>query len=235
MKLKFAVLFLMLFIVNMNWAQHISFWSKIDVIHPLYRNLKMDWDLQYRRQNASDEYLPFTRPLQISIRPWFTYQRKNINLSFLPISFIQLNRLILNSTDMNRPSTNELRTAIALDWNLNRTDTLIGLTNRFCLESRNFLQSTQDVLRFRYKIQGQFRLSKPLNLLFYNELFVNLLGISSSSIFDNNRTGCLLRYTVKKYSLDFGYQYVLRNVKNYPKIIQENCILLNVKFNLVKP
>jgi hypothetical protein len=234
--MKYAVVFVFACFMQPLIAQHFSFWMKMELKHPISSKLNLTWDLQYRRQNASEGISPFSRPLQISIRPWLDYKKGNNKIGFLPFSYIQLNRLVFQPLDEVKLPSSEVRSAIYFE----NTQLLIekySFSNKLILEARNFLNTKNDVMRLRYRLQGTSNVllsSNYLKFSYFNEIFVNVLGVSSNSIFDNNRTGVLFGLNKKNILFEIGYQYILRNISTYVDFVQENSFMLNFRYNFQK-
>ena len=216
-------------------AAHLNFWSRISLVQPLNDRFKGEVEVQHRRQNnyaLQMENLLYA-PLLSSVRTWAHYKHnENINFSISPFAYYRHNAIILNENDKNKPQTKEIRfsAAIELKYELLKN---IKLIERTCFEYRDFQATNLDVVRVRNRLGLQYIFNNQWNITTFNEVFLNVKGISSAHIFDHNRFSFMLTMkATKNIRIETGYMYINRLPKNSEEYLYEHNFLVHLYFTL---
>ncbi len=212
---------------------HYNAWFRTTLIYPLKNNLRIDTEIQHRRQNGFDNKVLLDKNLMYTVRSWVHYQRgKTVRLSVSPLAYFSHYRIIRKQTDERAAPGKEFRISAALEWQY-RIAEKIYVVERSALEYRMFESSSSNVTRVRTRTGIRYQFTEKINLDLYNELLLNITGRSLHYFFDHNRVGMNVAYKMSSYfKMDAGYIYISRLPLAGGGLIKENNIFLNLSYTL---
>lgn len=233
----FIYIFLSLF-VSRTLAQesaHLNLWGRASVAYLHGKKWKYEAEIQHRTQNdfPANERNVLAHNLLNSIRTWAHFQyNEALSLSLSPFAYYWHNRILIAEADKNSRTIQELRFSAALDAKHELTEKL-WLMNRTCMEYRDFQNTTTDITRLRIRIGLRYELTEKLNLVLYEELFLNLKGAERTHIFDHERIAFLINYRIlEQLRLETGYMYISRLPRNTDEFLHENNFIVHVYYTL---
>jgi len=211
---------------------HNNTWFRVTVNNSISKQIKLDTELQHRRQNGFDNRNFLDERLLWSGRLWLHYQQSELlKLSLSPIAYFSNYKIIEKPIDEDAKPNQELRFSMALEWKFPVKNRFSFLT-RPAFEFRDFISNNAQVLRVRNRIGLQVSCSDKLKLTVYDDLFFNLASSSSFKAFDQNRMGLSLEYPISpQFKVDFSYMFLMRSVSSDDEFIKENNLMLNLSFH----
>ena len=213
-------------------APHNNAWFRGTLGIPINNKIKVDAELQHRRQNGFDKCNPLDKNLMLSLRNWVHYQHNdNLKFTVSPFAYFYHYRIIQKQDDENMKPSNEVRfsAAVELQQPIFRK---FYVANRTTVEYRMF-NNGQNITRARYRFGGRYEFSRRLKTIGYDEVFLNVSGVSSVHFFDQNRISISLEYKISsQWKFDAGYMYLTRSRQSNNSFLYENNILLNLTYEL---
>lgn len=226
---RFLICLFFFFTLKNSQAQsHNNVWFRGTLKINLNKQFSMENELQYRRQNGFENRNPFDHPLMVSYRSWFHYNlNSRIKLSFSPLAYFQSNKIILKSSDENQPPNKELRFSGVLNYHRS-IGKIVVFRYKSGIELRTFPNQHKAIARFRNRIGVQYHLTQRVQLTLFDELFLNVAGISKSTIYDHNRLGIDFSFTISEtLKIETGYLYISRIPQAVNEGITENNFYLS--------
>ena len=230
----FPLLFLATLLAQTKvYAQtHVNTWFRLSVQANLSEKVRGDLELQHRRQNIPDHDYPLRAGLMYAVRPWILYQwSKGVELGFSPLAWFRHNSIIINAADVYNKPKQEYRTTLGITIREQPFDKLV-LFERNALEYRMFVDAP-DVLRVRLKPGLQCRLPNHLSITLYDEVLLNVLGVTTAHIYDHNRiAGSLGCQCSKQVYVEAGYVRISRLPASNAALLQESNLVLNASYRI---
>lgn len=210
---------------------HYNAWFRTTVSYPLSTKIRVDAELQHRRQNGYDNRNMFDKELMFTFRSWVYYQHtETVRFSLSPFACFSHYRIIQNKgDDMAKPS-GEIRFSAAVDLQ-NRILKDLYIMSRAALEYRVFESDQAGISRVRNRLGLRYDLTNTVSLTLYDELFCNLAGADSKHFFDHNRAGISMGYLLHSgLTLDIGYIHISRLPLSNETRLHESNAFLNLTY-----
>lgn len=217
---------------------HYNAWFRSTLSIPAGNKLKIDTEVQHRRQNGFANKDMFDKNLMFTLRSWIHYQHnKDIKLSFSPFASFFHYRIIQNKTDEGTPPNNETRFSAAVELQHEIFQNFY-IIDRNAFEYRMFGDSHPDITRLRTRFGVLYNFTDKLKLTMFDELFFNVTGTPAEHVFDHDRIGITFEYRIfPSMKLDIGYIHLTRlpivPVTGDSKL-KENNIIFNLIYQLKK-
>lgn len=216
---------------NLHAQFHYNCWFRGALSAPIAGKIKTDVEFQHRRQNGFQNKNMFDKNLMFTFRTWVHYQyREGIKFSISPIAYFSHYKVIERQVDEVVAPRDEVRLSGAVELQ-HEIFKRFYIIDRNALEYRVFTpQSNVTRLRVRFGVRYDF--TQTINLTVFDELFLNITGISGYHIFDHNRVGLNLEYQpLPNLKFDIAYLYLTR-LSTIPVLnkIKENNIIFNVTY-----
>jgi hypothetical protein len=192
----------------------------------------MDSEVQHRRQNGFENHNMLSDPLMYSFRTWIHYQYNDaLRFSVSPIACFSNNGIIQQKEDEWSLPNHEIRFTAAIELQKPLVHKLHYII-RPGIEYRWFRERNDKISRLRNKIGLRYEIGKKLNALVYDELLLNVSGVSSDHFFDHNRVGFIIAYKVREnLKMDWGYMYIKRFPLNNVYDLYEHNFVLNLSLD----
>ncbi len=225
------IIILWLYTVRVHAQQHFNTWLRGTVNYKYNERISTEAELQHRRQNGYERTLPWEQNLMYSFRVRVHYnisQRFRFTLS--PFAIFDNYKIIEAREDGNAKPIKEYRfaTAVTVQQPLSKK---LGFTHQTGLEYRIFQLPTPDILRLRSKFELRRRFSSNVAVGAYEEILVNVGGLTPAHIFDQNRLSGYITYNLSNQcKLEAGYIYIHRLQLVTHKELDEHDSFLNLTF-----
>lgn len=212
---------------------HDNAWVRTTLDFSATEKMKIDVELQHRRQNGFENSDMLNKNLLFSARTWIHYQyNTSLRLSASPFACYHHYKPIINKTDESANAAEELRFALAAELRPKITEK-IALLYRLSIESRFLNNYPSSILRLRNRLGLQYTTHQKLKMIVYDEFFMNAWGASREHIFDHNRIAVSFEYEARpKLKLEAGYMYITRLPLQAGNMLYENNIFLNVSYTI---
>lgn len=106
---------------------------------------------------------------------------------------------------------------------------------KISLEYRFMNNYPSSIVRVRNRLGLQYKINPKLNMVAYDEFFINLRGTNREHIFDHNRIAMSFEYEVKpKLKLEAGYMHITRLPLQAGNLLYENNVFFNVAYTINK-
>ncbi len=164
-------------------------------------------------------------------RNWFHYDHsEDIRISISPFAYFSHFKIIEGEDDVLHSPTEEIRfsAAIHLSHHLfNR----IHFIDRSALEYRIIEGLDDNITRLRNRLGLRYEISKKLELLVYDEIFLNVGGVANHHFFDQDRIGINLEYHVlKSIKIELGFIHLSRMPLYKEEKLKEDNLVLNLTY-----
>ena len=215
--------------------EHCNVWFRGTLSLPVGEKFKVDNELQHRRQNGFNNMNLFDKNLMFTYRSWIHYQyNEDIKFSISPFAYFSHYRIISNEKDESSSPINEIRFSMAMELQHVILKKL-HIIDRNALEYRMFNNSQSNITRFRARLGFRYDFTEKIKLSIYDELILNLTGVTSYHFFDHDQLGFNLEYSIlKKIKIDIGYIYAGRLPLTSREKFYENNIFLNFTYQVKK-
>lgn len=230
-KALFAVLIFILITATSNAQKHYNSWIKTTLSYGFTKKIKADVEFHYRSQSALENKNPFDKNLMNAIRTMVHYKYNgHLQFSISPFAYFSNGKIILTPSDATATPTNEYRFSAFVEMD-EQIVSKIFLQNRTGVEYRIFPMSTTNSIRVRNGLALRYDANAKFSFMLGDELFVNVSGISTVNIFDQNRIIVNATFKpTKNIRLELGYIHNNRILKNSNDLIIEENFLLNIGF-----
>ncbi len=213
--------------------QHYNVWFRGTLSIPFDNKIRIDNEVQHRRQNGFDNVSLFDKNLMFTYRIWGHYQHnKDVKFSFSPFAYFSNYKIIQKETDENALPNSELRFSASVELQqviFNK----FYVVDRTALEYRMFNNNQLDITRLRSRFGFRYDLTDNIKISVFDELLSNVTGVTHNHFFDHNRIGLNLEYKVLPYlKFDIGYIHITRLPLTSTIKLYENNIFLNLTYNL---
>lgn len=224
-----AIILIVLFHVTLNAQSHYNVWFRGTVSASVHPKIKLDAELQHRRQNGFDNLDMFNKRLLQSFRTWIHYQHDDkLRFSISPFAFFSNNGIIQQKEDERSLPNHEIRFTAAIELQKPLLDKLLYIV-RPAIEYRWFRERNDKIGRLRNKLGLKYEISKKLNAVVYEELLLNVSGVSHEHFFDHNRLGIITEYKLNStLKVELGYVYINRLPTRNDHLLFENNWIINV-------
>lgn len=214
---------------------HNNAWVRMTLSSYATKRIKIDAELQHRRQNGFENSDMLDKNLLFSARTWIHDQYKPwFRLSASPFACYRHYKPIIHKSDETAGAAEELRFALAAELRPKITGK-IALLYRLSLEYRLLNNYPSSIVRLRNRLGLQYTIHPKLGMVVYDEFFMNAGGVNREHIFDHNRIAMGFEYEVKpKLKLEAGYMYITRLPLQSGNLLYENNLFLNVSYALNK-
>lgn len=214
---------------------HYDSWFRITGDLSLSNKIRIDAELQHRRQNGFESYNPFDKPLMLAFRGWIHYQRsENFRYSFSPFAWFANYRIVRQPADETTKPGNEMRVSAAADGQ-HKIPGKWSMLGRSAIEYRIFENNQPDIIRVRNRLGIRYDFSAQVRLSVYDELLFNIAGTSTNHFFDHNRIGVMMEQKISRgLKLEAGYIYVNRLPVTNDMELTEHNFILNIIFQFKK-
>ncbi len=212
---------------------HNNAWVRTTLGFSATKKIKIDTELQHRRQNGFENSDILNKNLLFSARTWIHYQYKTwFRLSASPFACYRHYKPIINKSDELASSAKELRFALAAELRPKITKK-IALLYRLSIECRLLNNYPSSIVRLRNRLGLQYTIHQKLKMVVYDEFFMNAWGAIREHIFDHNRIAMGFEYEVRpKLKLEMGYMYIIRLPLQAGNLLYENNVFLNVAYTI---
>jgi len=204
------------------YAQDYSqFWLRTSFHHKLSSKLSSSIELHHRTESLHNTESPFRYPLTNACRLWIVYKLSDHEtINFSPYAFFSNHPQIRKEQDVLNSNVNEHRVHLQYENKL-RTGKAWSLDSRLGAEYRIF-EKNHDLFRIRFREVLSYSITEKINIQIYDELFLNTINIERSHVFDQNRIGFQLSYTLdRNVRLDLGHNLIHALPRN-AKLVQTN-------------
>jgi hypothetical protein len=235
LKIMLGIAIFSLFAYTSNAQPHYNAWFRGTLSIPVHSKVKTDAEFQHRRQNGFENDNMLHKPLMHSFRTWIHYQYNNaLRFSVSPFACFSNNGIIQQKEDEWSLPNHEIRFTAAIESQkplLNKLHYMI----RPAIEYRWFRERNNQISRLRNKVGLKYEIGKNLNVLVYNELLLNVTGVSKAHFFDHNRLGMIIEYKMtRNIKADFGYMYIHRLPLHNSYVLNENNFMINISYEMKK-
>lgn len=236
MKIKVLVIVWVMSCVILNDVlaeQNINLWLRGTITAPITPKFKTDFEFQHRRQNGFDNHNPFDLRLMNSIRIWSHYQfNEKVRFTISPFSYFSNFRAVRKLSDEMAEPRKEFRFGAAVELQ-NKLAKNLYLLNREFVEYRVFQNGQNNVTRLRNRMGLRYQVSKKTRFFLYDELMVNLSGISMEHFFDHNRLGFNIEQSIApSFKVELQYMYATRLPLNNAEKFSEHNFLIYFSYTL---
>lgn len=214
---------------------HYNAWFRITLGFSVSKKIKIDAELQHRRQNGFGNFNMMDENLLFSARTWIHYQHKPaIRLSVSPFSCFRHYKPVLNKSDENAGASEEIRFALAAELRPKITER-INMFYRTSLEYRLPGNYRNSMIRLRNRLGCMYRVKQKLKMFAYEELFLNVNGIHREHVFDHNRIAIGFEYEITKdLKTEAGSIYITRLPLQTGNLLYEASVFLNFIYSIGK-
>jgi len=214
---------------------HYNAWFRGTVSASLHPKMRMEAEVQHRRQNGFENDNMLHKPLMHSFRTWIHYQHNDaLRFSVSPFACFSNNGIIQQKEDEWLLPNHEIRFTAAIELKKPLMHKLHYII-RPGIEYRWFRERNDKISRARNKFGLKYEIAKKLNALVYDELLLNVSGVSSDHFFDHNRLGVLMEYKLsQKIKAELGYIYIHRLPLKHDIYLAENNAIMNITYHLYK-
>ncbi len=216
-------------------GQYSNAWFRATVSYPLSEKIKLDGEFQHRRQSGWDNRNPVDQNLMFTLRNWIHYQHsRDLKFSVSPFTYFYHYRVIEHKPDEDIKPGREYRVSAAVDWQTPLSDQLF-FVSRSAAEYRMFAGNPVHVTRLRSRLGLRYDISQHLTAGLYDELFVNVSGVTREHFYDHNRIAATVEYRLScGCKLETGYLYTDRLLPYNSYTTTENNIFLNMAWTISK-
>ena len=213
---------------------HDNAWMRTTLGFSVAKKIKVDAELQHRRQNGFGNLNMLDKNLMFSARTWIHYQYKPwFRLSASPYACFRHFKPIANQNDEKVVAARETRFALAADLRPQIAEKFTVIY-RVSMEYRLLDNYPSAVVRLRSRTGLSYRINQRSTALAYNEIFVNANVASREHAFDHNRIAISLEYEIKHVKLEAGYVYITRLPLQANNLLYENNLFLNFTYAINK-
>lgn len=193
---------------NFYAQDYTQFWLRTSFHHKLSSKISSSIELHHRTQSLHNTESPFRYPLTNALRLWLVYKLSDHEtINFSPYAFFSNHPQIRKEQDVLNSNSNEHRIHLQYENKL-PVSKAWSLVSRFGGEYRIF-EGNQDLFRLRFREALSYSITEKINIQIYDELFLNTINIERSHIFDQNRIGFQLSYTLdRNLRLDLGHNLI---------------------------
>lgn len=207
-------------------THHVNSWLRCTLSMPVASTLTLDAEGQYRMQNSLTNLNPVDKNLLVSFRTWIHYQKnESWKYSVSPLAYFNLYTPVWKDGEQVMKTREEYRVSAAVAYRKPACRNLF-LSARAAAEYRMF-SDIDDVFRVRFAPGLQIALNPSVYVYVYDELLMNLSGVTQKHLYDHNRTGAIVGYKPgKHFKLEAGYIYISRMpLTNIDMQYEDNFIL----------
>lgn len=177
-------------------AQHYNAWFRGTVSVPVRKKIKIDTEMQYRRQNGFGNENMLDKDLMFTFRNWVHYQwSDDLKFSISPFSRFTHYKIIQSKADETAEPKGETRFSAAVELQ-NKISPKAYFVEKAALEYRVFGKPLPGITRYRMRWGFRYDFTEKLKWGVYHELLLNLRGIPFDHFFDHYRLGLSLEYKV---------------------------------------
>ncbi len=215
--------------------QHNNIWFRGTLSYAANKKLKIDNEVQHRRQNGWNNENLFDNKLMFAYRIWLHYQHnEDVSFSVSPFAYFSNYKIIQKQADEIAKPTTEIRFSAAVDMLHNITKKLY-LLDRTAIEYRIFDSKQADITRLRNRFGLRYDIHPKLKISVYDELLFNLSGSTQAHFFDHDRLGLNVAYKALSYiKFDVGYIYISRLPLTNTEKLHEHNVFVNMTYFLHK-
>lgn len=208
--------------------EHYNVWLRTTLSIPVRPKVKVDVELQHRRQNGFTNNNMLDKNLMFTFRNWIHYQySKNVKFSISPFACFSNYKIIQKQSDEVVTPNNEFRFSGAAEIQHALFQNLF-IINRTAIEYR-FLENSPNITRLRNRLGLRYVITQNLESGIYDELLLNAAGTGNVHFFDHNRTGVDLEYKMSSsLKFDVGYMHITRLPVTNTSYLQEHIIFFNL-------
>lgn len=219
-----------LFVSQQLTAQHYNnLWTRTTFVYSPIPSIRLDAELQHRRQNVWEKENIMGQNLLFSFRQWIHYQyNKDVRFSLSPFALFS-NYKVTNPSEINTvPPVKEIRVATAVDVQHSLSHR-VHLSDRTGLEYRMFQNGQKDIVRLRIRPGLRYDLGHRARLMAYDEVLLNINGTTWHHFFDHNRVGMSAEYSFSPHlRLEAGYLHIARLPLSGERLLRENNLVVNL-------
>jgi len=210
-------------------------WFRTTVSIPVNEKIKIDIELQHRRQNDFDSDNLFDKNLMFSIRTWIYYkQNTTVVYAVSPFAYFSNYTLIQKDSDVKVCPSNEYRFSATVELQHELANKFF-IVDRTALEYRIFDSAVENVIRVRNRFAFRYDFNSKFNLTIGDEIFINASVADARHIFDQNRLFTNFSFQPKRsYKFDIGYSYISRLPKKNTYLLEESNLYLNFTYTFQK-
>ncbi|MCB0515030.1 MAG: DUF2490 domain-containing protein [Chitinophagales bacterium] len=213
--------------------EHDNLWLRATVSAAISKNIKMDNELQHRRQNGWNNHNLLDENLLYSYRNWLHYKHsEGLSFSLSPFAYFSNYKIVQTEADEGQKPKGEFRFSAAVEFQ----QSLVGkfhLFDRTALEYRIFPKNHKEVTRFRNRLGAKYVLNEQLSFSASEEVLLNISGADISHFFDQNRLTLSATYKLSAhFKIDLSYMYLTRLSSSGDSTMGENDVLVYFTYSL---
>lgn len=222
--------------IGLKAESHNNLWLRGTLTYIPAEKFRVETEFQHRRQNGIGNKNLFDETLLYSYRNWIRYRHnKTVHFSVSPFAYFANYRVIRKSTDIGADPRREIRFSAAIDLQHEILKNFY-ISNRNFVEYRLFTQGEQDIVRYRNRIGFRYDIGKKIKLNIYDEILLNVTGVTKEHLFDHNRAGIQFEYSIlPNFKMDIGYMHIARLPLNNMDMLTENNFVFNFTYEIFKP
>lgn len=215
---------------------HNNLWLRGTLTYVQSEKLRIETEFQHRRQNGIGNRNLLDKTLLYSYRNWIRYRHnKTVHFSVSPFAYFANYRVIRKLPDVDAEPRKEIRFSAAIDLQHEILKNLY-ISNRNFVEYRLFTHGEQDIVRYRNRIGFRYDVGKKIKLSIYDEILLNVTGVAKEHLFDHNRAGIHLEYSIlPNFKMDIGYMHISRLPLNNMDMLTENNFVFNFTYEIFRP
>lgn len=217
-----------LFVSQQLTAQHYNnLWARTTFVYTPIPSMRLDAELQHRRQNVWEKENIMGQNLLFSFRQWIHYQyNKDVRFSLSPFALFSNYKVTSPSEINTAPPLKEIRVAAATDVQHSLSHRF-HLSDRTGLEYRMFQNGQKNIVRLRIRPGLRYDLGHRTRLMVYDEILLNMNN--SHHFFDQNRMGMSAEYSFSPHlRLEAGYLHIVRLPLSSEHLLRENNLVVNL-------
>ncbi len=221
---------------SLSAQTHNNAWFRGAASATVHNKYKFDVEVQHRRQNGAANTDMLANNLMLSARVWAHYQpTDHIKFSISPIGVFANYVPIQKRTDEYKTPTRELRCSAATELTQPIWGQLQAM-QRTAAELRSFNTAQPNIIRLRERIGIRYNIKTTISVTAFDELLLNVAGVSFAHLYDHNRVGLDLEYRgLTNIKLNIGYMRINRLPLSGATQIQENNAFLNFTYLFTHP
>ncbi len=226
-------IFASLAVTSVAAQQHYNAWFRATLSLSWSDHLKWDHELQHRRQNGYGNENLMDRNLMWTYRMWLQYQRKpHWRFAVSPIGYFNHYKIIQTSEDAASQPVQEYRIAGSAEWHWQGNKRL-GVLGRGGLEYRMFHDPRPDMTRFRLRWGMKLACTDKIQIMVFDEVFIQPRSPVSAQHFDHNRAGVQVEYRIgHRLRMDMGWMHITRNLQSPDNYLYESNFFVHVLYSL---
>lgn len=236
MKWTTVLVMVLLLRVHIVTAQeHYNAWFRFRTSVQVGSKTAVDAEIQHRRQNGYTDRNMVASSLMSSYRLWVHRTvGQNIKLSVAPVALFYNYAVIQGVADKDIAPIKEMRVTAAAEMRGRLAPKLYWIS-RPSVDYRMFSTVFPNIVRARERLSVQYSVGKHVDITVFDELLLNVDGLSMAHLFDQNRIAVDAEYrAMDRVKLNISYMRILRLPLAGSNMLRENNLILSVTYMMKK-